>query len=198
MQKIVDVKYAMAETTFLQAQSLLYIGETMPIKNLSISIPYKIQVMKNSIYKLVIVLITALAVALVLNSCSKVQAVIKAKQQTALEKQFEDNILNQNFRVQLATDDGVDLTPQFTGYTFRLLKTTYYNGVMTAEKNSITYNGTWSCNEDYSKLTITLPPAPTEFLFLIRDWKFTKKSLPIMEFAPWGTLEPKVLHMERF
>ena len=154
--------------------------------------------MKNSIYKLVIVLITALAVALVLNSCSKVQAVIEAKQQTALEKQFEDNILNQNFRVQLATDNGVDLTPQYTGYTFRLLKTTYYNGVMTAEKNSITYNGTWSCNEDYSKLTITLPPAPTEFLFLIRDWRFTKKSLPIMEFAPWGTLEPKVLHMERF
>ena len=198
MQKIVDVKYAMAETTFLQAQSLLYIGEPMPIKNLSISIPYKIQVMKISVYKLAIVLISALAVALVLNSCSKVQAVIEAKQQTALEKQFEDNILNQNFRVQLATDDGVDLTPQFTGYTFRLLKTTYYNGVMTAEKNSITYNGTWSCNEDYSKLTITLPSAPTEFLFLIRDWKFTKKSLPIMEFAPWGTLEPKVLHMERF
>lgn len=158
----------------------------------------KIQVMKSSIYRLAIVLILALAITLLLNNCKKVEAVIEAQQQTALEKQFEDNILNKNFRVQLATDNGTDLTPQFAGYTFILYKSTYYNGPLTATKNSITYTGTWGCNEDYSKLTIVLPSVPSEFLFLIRDWRFTKKSLPVMEFAPWGTLDPKVLHMERF
>lgn len=163
-----------------------------------VSTPHKNKAMKDSTFGLLIVIITALLIILLLNSCSKVEAAIEAKQQTEAEKQFEANILNQNFRVQLATDNGTDLTPQYTGYTFRLLKNTYYDGLMTAEKNSVTYNGYWSCNEDYSKLTITLPSAPTEFVFLIRDWRFAKKSLPIMEFAPWGTLDPKVLHMERF
>lgn len=162
------------------------------------SILHKIKAMKDPAFALLIVIIAALAIILMLNSCSKVEAAIEAKQQTELEKQFEDNILNKNFRVKLATDNGVDLTPQFTGYTFILYKGTYYNGALTATKNSTTYTGTWSCNEDYSKLTIVLPSVPTEFLFLVRDWRFTKKSLPVMEFAPWGTLEPKVLHMERF
>ena len=162
------------------------------------STPHKGKAMKDSVFALLIVLIAALAIILMLNSCSKVEAAIEAKQQTELEKQFEANILNQNFRVELATDNGVDLTPQFAGYTFRLLKTTLYNGPVTVEKNAIIYNGTWSCNEDYSKLVITLPSTPTEFIFISREWKFTKKSLPIMELAPWGTLEPKVLHMERF
>ena len=98
----------------------------------------------------------------------------------------------------VATDNGADLTAQYTGYTFVLYKSTYYNGPMTAVKNGVTYNGTWSSNDDYSKLVITFPSTPAEFVFLNREWKFTKKSLPIMELAPWGTLEPKVLHMEQF
>lgn len=131
-----------------------------------------------------------------LNGCSK--AKVAEIQQSAYEKQFEDNILNKNFRVHLATDNGIDLTPQYTGYTFVLYKSTYYNGPMTAVKNAMTYNGTWSSNDDYSKLVITFPLIPPEFIFLTREWKFTKKALPIMELAPWGNLEPKVLHMERF
>lgn len=123
---------------------------------------------------------------------------VEAAQASYLQQQFEDNILNKNFRVQLATDTAVDLTSQYTGYTYVLYKSTYYNGPMTAVKNGVTYNGTWSCNEDYSKLVITFPSTPAEFVFLNREWRFTKKSLPIMELAPWGTTDPKVLHMEQF
>ena len=151
--------------------------------------------MKSMTYKPVIFLVAAITM-LIISSCSK--SVVEEKQQSAAEKQFEDNILNKNFRVYLATDNGTDLTAQYTGYTFVLYKSTYYNGAMTAVKNAITYNGTWSCNEDYSQLAISFPSAPSEFVFLNRPWKFTKKALPIMELAPWGTLEPKVLHMERF
>ena len=119
-------------------------------------------------------------------------------QQSTYEKQFEDNILNKNFRVHLAVDNGTDLTAQYSGYTYILYKATYYNGPMTAVKSGVTYNGTWSSNNDYSKLVISFSSVPAEFIFLNREWKFTNKSLPIMELAPWGTLEPKVLHMERF
>lgn len=156
-----------------------------------------IKPMKSPNNRTLVSLIASLAILVVLNGCSK-SAIVESIQQTALEKQFEDNILNRNFRVQLATDNGVDLTAQYNGYTFRLLKTTNYNGAMTAEKNAVTYYGAWSSNDDYSKLVISLPASPAEFIFLTREWKFTKKSLPVMELAPWGTTEPKVLHMERF
>ena len=152
--------------------------------------------MKILIHKPSIIFFTALTMLMVLTGCSK--SAVEAIQQSAYEKQFEDNILNKNFRVYLATDNGVDLTAQYTGYTFVLYKSTYYNGPMTAVKNGVTYNGSWSSNEDYSKLVITFPSTPTEFVFITREWKFTKKALPIMELAPWGSLEPKVLHMERF
>lgn len=136
--------------------------------------------------------------ALVLAFCSCSKSAVEAVQASYLQQQFEDNILNKNFRVYLATDNGADLTAQYNGYTYVLLKSTYYNGPMTAVKNGVTYNGTWSSNEDYSKLVISFPNTPPEFVFLNREWRFTKKALPIMELAPWGTTEPKVLHMERF
>lgn len=145
------------------------------------------------LFRLIMVLPAA---AVMFSGCSK--SAVEAAQTTYVQQQFEDNILNKNFRVHLATDNGVDLTSQYSGYTYVLYKSTYYNGPMTAVKNGVTYNGTWSSNEDYSKLVISFPSAPAEFAFLNRDWRFTKKSLPIMELAPWGTTEPKVLHMERF
>lgn len=147
-------------------------------------------------YKPAITFFSALTMLLVFYGCSK--SPVEAIQQSALEQQFEDNILNKNFRVHLAMDNGSDLTAQYNGYTFVLLKTTTRNGPLTATKNAVTYTGSWSTNDDFSKLVIGLPAAPSEFNFLTREWKFTKKALPIMELAPWGSLEPKVLHMERF
>lgn len=158
--------------------------------------PYKFKAMKTLICRTRILFVTGLAILSVMAGCSK--SPVEAVQTTYLQQQFEDNILNKNFRVHLATDNGVDLTTQYIGYTYVLYKSTYYNGPMTAVKSGITYNGSWSSNDDYSKLTISFPAAPAEFVFLNREWKFTKKSLPIMELAPWGSLEPKVLHMERF
>lgn len=152
--------------------------------------------MKNTIKGTVIIFMAALTFLIVIGGCSK--STVEAAQVTYQQQQFEDNILNKNFRVHLATDSGVNLTAQFTGYTFVLFKSTYYNGPMTGVKGATTYNGTWSSNEDYSKLVITFSSAPPEFVFLLRDWRFTKKALPIMELAPWGTTDPKVLHMERF
>jgi hypothetical protein len=192
MQKIADVKYTWLEQGQGQDNPIFLQNPVQHIISTAV-----IKVMNTQIYKPLIGLITSLALLAILNGCGK-SAILESIQQNAYEKQFEDNILNQNFRVQMATDNGVDLTAQYAGYTFRLLKTTSYNGLLTAEKNSVTYNGSWSCNDDYSKLVITLPSAPPEFIFLTREWKFTKKSLPIMELAPWGTTEPKVLHMERF
>jgi hypothetical protein len=153
--------------------------------------------MKISICKPIVIFFAALSTLLFFSGCSK-SSIVEAAKTSYLEQQFEDNFINKNFRVFLATDNGADLTGQYTGYTFVMYKNTYYDGPFTVVKNSVTYNGTWTSNADYSKLVIALPSTPAEFIFLNREWKFTKKSLPVMELAPWGTLEPKVLHMERF
>jgi len=136
------------------------------------------------------------AILLLATSCKKTQDKIT---QDILQQYFDENILNRDFRVKLATDTAHDLTTQYDGEVFRLLKNTNYDGAMTGIKNGVTYTGTWSCNEDFSKLIINInqPAPPTEFNFLNRAWRFTKKAVPVMELAPWGTTDPKVLHMER-
>lgn len=116
---------------------------------------------------------------------------------TTAEQLFENNVLNRNFVVTYATDNGVDITTQYNGYTFFLLKTDFYHGPLQATKNSVLVTGSWSSNEDYSKLVISLPDTPSEFVFLNRPWRFTSKGVPLLKLAPWGSSDPVVLHMLR-
>ncbi|MEP7164932.1 MAG: hypothetical protein ABI741_09560 [Ferruginibacter sp.] len=138
------------------------------------------------------------AVLLLAAGCKKSQDAIT---EDLLQQYFETNILNRDFQVKVAVDDnGTDITTQYTGYTFKLLKTnTNYNGQMTGTRNGTVITGTWTCNDDFSKLDISLtqPSIPAEFVFLNRPWRFTKKAVPVMELAPWGGSPAYVLHMER-
>ena len=138
------------------------------------------------------------AILLLAASCKKVKDDI---QTNILQDYFETNILNRDFIVQLATDTSVDITNSYTNQFFKLYKGLYsnYEGAMTGIKNGTIYYGTWSSNDDYSKLTINLNAAnaPAEYKFINRPWKFTKKAFPVMELAPWGSSDPKVLHMRR-
>lgn len=137
--------------------------------------------------------------AFIFTSCSKdlQNAVNGTGTSTILEQYFETNVLNQNFTINLATNNGVDLTANYNGYLFKMMKTDFYHGPAQITRGTIVYTGTWSTNTDYSKLVITLPNTPSEFVFLNREWRFTKKALPQMELAPWGTTELLVLHMLR-
>ncbi len=114
-----------------------------------------------------------------------------------LEQYFETNVINKNFIINFASDNGTNLTANYADYTFRLLKTDFYHGPLEAQKNSTIVTGTWSSNEDYSKLIITLPNSPSELIFLTRQWRFTKKRPEQLELAPWGSNGPVILHMKR-
>lgn len=119
-----------------------------------------------------------------------------------LEQYFELNILNNDFIVKYArTSNNTVITPQYLGYTFRLFRNTLHDGPMTAVKDGITYSGTWSSNNDYGNLIISLnhPTDPTVFTFLNRQWRFVRKAVPLMELAPWGASgsDSTALHMER-
>jgi hypothetical protein len=167
----------------------------MQLKNIPIFTAAKWKNMPLFIYKSRVYIALLISLLLLFAGCNKNP--ITQKQNDLLAQYFEANILNRDYKVNLATDNGVDYTAQYNGIVFKMFKNTLTDGPMTAIKSGVTYNGTWSCNEDYSKLVITLPALPAEFVFLTREWKFTKKAVPVMELAPWGTLEPKVLYMER-
>ncbi len=117
--------------------------------------------------------------------------------QTQLEKYFEANVLNRDFIITVATDSSSDLTPNYSGYVFVLLKTDYYHGPLRVTKGSNVYMGSWVANEDFGKLDISLPDPPAEFAFLTRSWRFTSKNLPILKLAPWGSNAPIALTMYR-
>jgi hypothetical protein len=169
----------------------------MPQKNIQASMkPFNFSFI-SFIYKwrFFIALLFAIAMLLV-QGCKKVSI---GPTPELYQKYFEENVLNRDFIVSLATDNGTDSTTKYTGWVFKLLKNTYYDGPMTAIKNGVTYTGTWSCNEDFGKLTINInqPSIPPSFTFLNRAWRFTKKDFPVMELAPWGTLDAIVLNMQR-
>lgn len=108
---------------------------------------------------------------------------------------LDSNILNRNFIVNLANNNGTDITSTYNGYTFKLLKTDYYHGPLQVNYGSNIYTGSWISNDDFSKLTITLPSTPAIFVFLTREWRFTSKNIPELDLAPWGSTEPVVLHI---
>jgi hypothetical protein len=135
---------------------------------------------------------------LLTSSCKKLK--LLSGDQSTLEQYFADNVLGKTFVVDFASDSSVNITNQYTGYDFILTKTTsFYDGNMTGTKDGITYTGTWASNSDYSKLVINLNSSniPSSFIFLNRSWKFTKKGVPVLELAPWGSIDPKILHMRR-
>lgn len=114
-----------------------------------------------------------------------------------LEQFFETNILNKNFIVSFAQDSAVDITSDYNGYLFQLQETDLYHGPLKVTNGSSMYTGTWACDSDYGKLTITLPDTPVLFQFLTRDWRFISKNIPTMQLAPWGTTQPYFLNMTR-
>lgn len=140
---------------------------------------------------LLLALLLALGL-LALPGCKKVKEDI-------MQSYFENNILNSDFVVDYAVDNGTDITAQFSGWVFRLTKNTNYDGPMTAKNGTLTYTGTWQSNEDYGKLTIQInqPTVPTHFEFLNRAWRFREKNLPVMKLAPWGSTATTDLYMRR-
>lgn len=117
---------------------------------------------------------------------------------SVLEDYFEDNVLNRNFSITYAIDNGTVITGDYAGYIFLLKNgSDYYSGPLIVTKDGTTITGSWSSNSDYGKLKIALPPSPESFKFLTRDWRFTSKKLPILKFAPWGSDDNTALTMER-
>lgn len=80
-----------------------------------------------------------------------------------------------SWRVTLFTDSGNDETSDFSGYTFSFND----NGTISAVKNGLTQNGTWSVNTSSNKFNIDLGPkvdTNKPLGELTDDWKILSSS----------------------
>ncbi|MBP6430784.1 MAG: hypothetical protein KA319_03375 [Ferruginibacter sp.] len=108
---------------------------------------------------------------------------------------FNNNVLNKTLTIHLAIDNGANVTSNYSAYTF----TCATGGVFTAANNLFSVTGTWAANADFSKVTFTLPTPPSEFIFLNREWTFTKFTTPILELGYSTTAggDNKILHFQK-
>lgn len=128
--------------------------------------------------------ISFLVVAVMMISCSKKKLEDKVFEPSFLNKFMEDNILNRDFTVTQAKFEGRDTTPMFSGYIFKLLKNTYYDGPFEARHDGKTYTGTWQSNDDYSKLILDIKVNDT-LQWVSLTWKFKSKTQTSLEIVPW-------------
>ncbi len=153
--------------------------------------------MSDLLYRSRFMIALACALLLLLTGCKKT---VQDIQVPVLQRYFEQEILNRNYVVEYAADNGLDKTADYSGYYFILTRTnSYIDGPMIGFKGTDTIRGTWTSNDEYGFLTIDLrtPAPPPSFSFINRKWRFVRKDVPVMQLAPWGTTEPKVLHMRR-
>lgn len=141
-----------------------------------------------------VLILTFSASLLLCFSCKKT---LQNLDQSVLSKYFEKYVIGSDFVVTLAKDSTTDLTSTYDGYKFVLQETDLYHGPLKATYGSNVYYGTWATNSDYSKLDISLPDSIQGFSFLSRSWRFTKKTNPTLQLAPWGSTAPIVLYMTR-
>lgn len=114
-----------------------------------------------------------------------------------LQQYFEQNVLGREFVITLAKDHDQDITADYKGYIFKLVKDDFYHGPLEITRAGSVYEGTWRCDEDFGKLTITLPDSPAEFAFIDREWRFTSKDLPVLKLTPWVGHNSAALNLTR-
>ena len=170
----------------------------MALKNIVEANLRKFENMPTFLYNSRFIIAILCAAILLMSGCKK--SLVQQVSEQTLQSYFETNILNKNYIVDLAKDTTTDITSRFIGFTFVLTKeSSYTEGPMTATKDGVTYTGRWTSNSDYGKLDINIntPFVPAELVFMNRNWRFVKKDIPVMQLAPWGTTDPKVLNMRR-
>lgn len=148
-------------------------------------------------WRLLIAIIFALTI-LYLGSCKKKDP-LTGEQITLAAQYFEANILNRNFVVDSAYENGIDITARFARDTFILYKNTLEDGPMKGFNADSVYTGSWHTSEDYGKLNIQInqPALLNRYVFFNRDWRFIEKNIPVMKISPWGSLALTKVYMRR-
>lgn len=99
--------------------------------------------------------------------------------------------------VHLYTNDAVDETSNYSGYTF----TFNSGGIIQATKGSTTYSGLWSEVKDSGKTKFVIvwtgTGIPSALQEIEEDWVVTSKSSTVLELTDSGSAPFDILHFHR-
>lgn len=147
--------------------------------------------MKNILLKLVSGTAFLFSMVILLHSCSK-----KDSDNKVAERYFNENVVNRDLTVHLATNNGTDITSQFDDLTFRFTKTASLSGTATATNDLMTIEGTWTVDAQFDNITIAFEDGITNPEFINRKWRIASRASSVIELTSAdGT--PHVLHFQR-
>lgn len=112
---------------------------------------------------------------LILGSCSKDDmneslSASALKANPTSQANTEEGFINRDLIVQLAIDNGSDITTNFSGYTFRFVANGSGGGIVYASNDIMAIEGRWVLNENRS-ITIMFPTNLIAALaFMNKQW----------------------------
>ncbi|MCG7855791.1 hypothetical protein [Flavihumibacter sp.] len=97
--------------------------------------------------------------------------------------------------VHLYTDDNIDETAHYTGYTFVFAN----GGNLTVSKTGVSVTGTWGIRMDdgKKKLDITLVTSDADLLELNNDWVVKTLTSSLIELEDDNVASGEVLHFQK-
>lgn len=139
--------------------------------------------MKTTIFNLFFAVVIS---GLVLTSCSKTDLTEMAATPNAAGTAITNNegkpapttasILNQNLRINIARDNGVDITSQFKDFTFEF-NGTYPSGNAHVWNDLLAQTGTWSSPADITDFVLRYPTGIfSQLAFLNQEWNIDEAS----------------------
>lgn len=93
------------------------------------------------------------------------------------------------------TDDNIDETSHYTGYTFVFAS----NGDLNVSKTGVTVSGDWAIRTDdgKKKLDIVLVTTDADLLELNNDWVIKSLTTSLIELEDDNTASGEVLHFQK-
>ncbi len=104
-------------------------------------------------------------------------------------------LTNGGWVVHLYTDDNIDETSHYTGYTFVFAS----NGDLNVSKTGVTVSGDWAIRTDdgKKKLDIVLVTTDADLLELNNDWVIKSLTTSLIELEDDNTASGEVLHFQK-
>jgi hypothetical protein len=131
--------------------------------------------MKKIFYNLVLFAGVSFTGAAVLSSCTKGDD--NSATNASSQQYFSTNVVNHDFAVLMATDNGTDITANYNGINFRFADTATLAGTATASNSLLTVHGTWTVDAAYDKITFSFPTTTlTSLSFMNKQWQFMNRN----------------------
>src|SRR5882757_8587218 len=130
--------------------------------------------MKKPIIKIAFIAMLLFVAIISFSNCSKDDNTTIAVSDN--KKYFEDTVLDHDLILSSVSDNGTDISSQYSKYTFRFSKTSTLSGTIMIGNTDTPLTASWTVDETYNDLTISISPSPAPFAFLNDEFVFVSRT----------------------